>query len=432
MIGEKINDNQNELKKNIKIESGNSEIEKNIQDTLNFQKEEIHNESLDKKENIKSNDEKENNSSHITLDPPKELTLISLNVNNLNDDIKKDSPLKDDNVNNNSNDSNISMKDCNNEQENKNEVLQKNQLNELNKDIIIHNKNEVFEKEENLNNNNEKSSKINVENSKNEFDNIMDTNMNSNNNLIINKHIKYIEENKLDLNNNNQIINNNQYINQNNEQKITSTIKMTKLSIIKDKSSKEFKKEEMTKTITGITIINPTDNNNITKETKESKSKSKIISNTNKENSKFKNKINKKVITKEKRGISSDTTYNIHSKLNEKNTLNKINNIKYKNALKDVTSNIPKIQRAKSVKAKNIQINYKNNININIGGKVPSHYSTYVPRLYNDKIMKKWEEVHKKNWYKLSPRSRAIANEEMEKIKISMDEEIRNKKELID
>ena len=432
MIGEKINDNQNELKKNIKIESGNSEIEKNIQDTLNFQKEEIHNESLDKKENIKSNDEKENNSSHITLDPPKELTLISLNVNNLNDDIKKDSPLKDDNVNNNSNDSNISMKDCNNEQENKNEVLQKNQLNELNKDIIIHNKNEVFEKEENLNNNNEKSSKINVENSKNEFDNIMDTNMNSNNNLIINKPIKYIEENKLDLNNNNQIINNNQYINQNNEQKITSTIKMTKLSIIKDKSSKEFKKEEMTKTISGITIINPTDNNNITKETKESKSKSKIISNTNKENSKFKNKINKKVITKEKRGISSDTTYNIHSKLNEKNTLNKINNIKYKNALKDVTSNIPKIQRAKSVKAKNIQINYKNNININIGGKVPSHYSTYVPRLYNDKIMKKWEEVHKKNWYKLSPRSRAIANEEMEKIKISMDEEIRNKKELID
>ena len=340
--------------------------------------------------------------------------------------------MKDDNVNNNSNDSNISMKDCNNEQENKNEVLQKNQLNELNKDIIIHNKNEVFEKEENLNNNNEKSSKINVENSKNEFDNIMDTNMNSNNNLIINKPIKYIEENKLDLNNNNQIINNNQYINQNNEQKITSTIKMTKLSIIKDKSSKEFKKEEMTKTITGITIINPTDNNNITKETKESKSKSKIISNTNKENSKFKNKINKKVITKEKRGISSDTTYNIHSKLNEKNTLNKINNIKYKNALKDVTSNIPKIQRAKSVKAKNIQINYKNNININIGGKVPSHYSTYVPRLYNDKIMKKWEEVHKKNWYKLSPRSRAIANEEMEKIKISMDEEIRNKKELID
>jgi hypothetical protein len=432
MIGEKINDNQNELKKNIKIESGNSEIEKNIQDTLNFQKEEIHNESLDKKENIKSNDEKENNSSHITLDPPKELTLISLNVNNLNDDIKKDSPLKDDNVNNNSNDSNISMKDCNNEQENKNEVLQKNQLNELNKDIIIHNKNEVFEKEENLNNNNEKSSKINVENSKNEFDNIMDTNMNSNNNLIINKPIKYIEENKLDLNNNNQIINNNQYINQNNEQKITSTIKMTKLSIIKDKSSKEFKKEEMTKTITGITIINPTDNNNITKETKESKSKSKIISNTNKENSKFKNKINKKVITKEKRGISSDTTYNIHSKLNEKNTLNKINNIKYKNALKEVASNIPKIQRAKSVKAKNIQINYKNNININIGGKVPSHYSTYVPRLYNDKIMKKWEEVHKKNWYKLSPRSRAIANEEMEKIKISMDEEIRNKKELID
>ena len=432
MIGEKINDNQNELKKNIKIESGNSEIEKNIQDTLNFQKEEIHNESLDKKENIKSNDDKEDNSSHITLDPPKELTLISLNVNNLNDDIKKDSPLKDDNVNNNSNDSNISMKDCNNEQENKNEVLQKNQLNELNKDIIIHNKNEVFEKEENLNNNNEKSSKINVENSKNEFDNIMDTNMNSNNNLIINKHIKYIEENKLDLNNNNQIINNNQYINQNNEQKITSTIKMTKLSIIKDKSSKEFKKEEMTKTITGITIINPTDNNNITKETKESKSKSKIISNTNKENSKFKNKINKKVITKEKRGISSDTTYNIHSKLNEKNTLNKINNIKYKNALKEVASNIPKIQRAKSVKAKNIQINYKNNININIGGKVPSHYSTYVPRLYNDKIMKKWEEVHKKNWYKLSPRSRAIANEEMEKIKISMDEEIRNKKELID
>ena len=46
--------------------------------------------------------------------------------------------------------------------------------------------------------------------------------------------------------------------------------------------------------------------------------------------------------------------------------------------------------------------------------------------------MKKWEEIHKKNWYKLSPRSRAIANEEMEKIKISMDEEIRNKKEMME
>ena len=90
MIGEEINDNQNDLKKNIKIDLGNSEIEKNIQNTLSFQKEEINNNSQVKKENIKSNDDKEDNSSHITLDPPKELTLISLNVNNFNDDNKKD------------------------------------------------------------------------------------------------------------------------------------------------------------------------------------------------------------------------------------------------------------------------------------------------------------------------------------------------------
>ena len=433
MIGEEINDNQNDLKKNIKIDLGNSEIEKNIQNTLSFQKEEINNNSQVKKENIKSNDDKEDNSSHITLDPPKELTLISLNVNNFNDDNKKDITLKGDSLKNNSNDSNISMKDITNEQENKDEDLKKNQLNESNNNIIIHNRNDLSEKEENLNINHEKISNIKVENSNSQYVNLMDSNihsnMKSNINLIINKPIKYVEENKLDLYNNNQSKKNNPNINQENEKKLTSTIQMTKISIVKDQSTNEFKKEEMTKTITGTTIINNSNNDNITKESKQSKpiSKSK-----NKENSKFKSKVNNKVITREKRGISSETTFNIHSKLNEKNTHNKINNNKYKNALNDVKSNIPKIQRSKSVKAKNMQINYKNNININIGGKVPSSYSTYVPRLYNDKIMKKWEEIHKKNWYKLSPRSRAIANEEMEKIKIAMDEEIRNKKELID
>ena len=45
------------------------------------------------------------------------------------------------------------------------------------------------------------------------------------------------------------------------------------------------------------------------------------------------------------------------------------------------------------------------------------------------KILKKWEEANHKQWYKLSPKSRKIANEEMEKIKISMDEELKLKKE---
>ena len=132
MIEGEINDNQCDLKKNIKIESGDSEIEKNIQNTLIFQNEEMNNKSQVKKEEIKSNDDKENNSSHISLDPPKELTLISLNVKNLNDDKKNDYSIKDDSLHNNSNDSNISMKDINNVHDNKNEDLEKNQLNILN------------------------------------------------------------------------------------------------------------------------------------------------------------------------------------------------------------------------------------------------------------------------------------------------------------
>ena len=62
----------------------------------------------------------------------------------------------------------------------------------------------------------------------------------SNVNLIVNKPIQYVKiEDKSDLNQNDQSKNNNHTINQNNEQTISSKIKMTKISIIKDKSSKE-------------------------------------------------------------------------------------------------------------------------------------------------------------------------------------------------
>ena len=42
--------------------------------------------------------------------------------------------------------------------------------------------------------------------------------------------------------------------------------------------------------------------------------------------------------------------------------------------------------------------------------------SIYTPRLFNDKILKKWEELNKKNWYKLNPTERSLVNQEMEKM----------------
>ena len=141
-----------------------------------------------------------------------------------------------------------------------------------------------------------------------------------------------------------------------------------------------------------------------------------VLQNKNKENKDLKLKTKQN----EKRGISADSIFNSNINFNNKKN-------KEKSEQKFITINVNKTDKPKSVKTKRIKINFSNNINIGSGGKNLFH-SIYEPRLYNERILKKWEESSHKDWYQLSPKSRAIANEEMEKIKISVDEEIKKLK----
>ena len=93
-----------------------------------------------------------------------------------------------------------------------------------------------------------------------------------------------------------------------------------------------------------------------------------------------------------KRGISSDT-YNYYSSKNLK-----IRNSKnFSPKAFKLNKNNPSLNKPQSGK------NSRNN-NIKV---------TYCPRIHTERVMKKWGEISGKNWYKLSPKSRFKANEEM-------------------
>ena len=150
--------------------------------------------------------------------------------------------------------------------------------------------------------------------------------------------------------------------------------------------------------------------NNPEKDEKNLKKNTKLIVKNNKEKNKENNLKKNKTKSKEKRGKSTD---DINKGKNMK--INSKIIVKNKVILNDISNNSKKSLKSKSLKERNAKINFKNNININFG-KIPSSYVTYEPRLFNDKIMKKWEEINQKDWYILSPKSRAIANEEMKKL----------------
>ena len=80
LFGEEVKEDDN-LKKEVKVISNGTELEKQIENNLMFKNEENKKEE-NKKEEI--NDDKENNLSHISLDPPKEITLITFKKDNSN------------------------------------------------------------------------------------------------------------------------------------------------------------------------------------------------------------------------------------------------------------------------------------------------------------------------------------------------------------
>ena len=426
LFGEEVKEDDN-LKKEVKVISNGTELEKQIENNLMFKNEE------NKKEEIY--DDKENNLSHISLDPPKEITLITFKKDNSNssEQSKKNSLVDN---HNNINNVLIENKKLDVVQESQKEETEKNNINDFNK-VVEEVKNcNSLKKEENEIINNNNLNELNEEFPQNKIINIeKDIEMTLSENLISSKPIKIIkaEDNINNINNNiTKSDNKSKILKEINEDKVPSKIQSKPIPIFKNKELKNSIKENNTKqkteTLQNIAFNNQIFNNNTknifnNENNNLNDDKCNIIDNkgnitskqNNKENTglhlkKVKSKLNHKV--KSKRGLSSEPKYNINSKLNEKINIqnNKVNNIKAKNVLNEVTNNIPKIQRSKSAKGHNFQVNYKNNINTNIGGKVPSFYLTYVPRLYNDKILKKWEEANHKQWYKLSPKTRKIAN----------------------
>ena len=142
------------------------------------------------------------------------------------------------------------------------------------------------------------------------------------------------------------------------------------------------------------------DKKNITKIKKYTKSKN------DKENLPFRNSIevsmNVNKIKKIKRGISTDT-YNYYS-----------NNKILRNSLNRGIS--PKQFNFKLLKAKgkeSLNSSFIKSHSVKVCKLNKEIKATYCPRIHPERIMKKWGEIHNKNWYNLSPKSRLKANEEM-------------------
>ena len=145
------------------------------------------------------------------------------------------------------------------------------------------------------------------------------------------------------------------------------------------------------------------DKKNITK-AKNSKLKNDKL---NKENLSFGNSItvsmNVNKIKNIKRGISTET-YNYYS--NNKSLRNSLNR---GISPQEFHSKLLKTKGKESlnssfIKPHSVKFPKLNNKEIK---------ATYCPRFHPERIMKKWGEIHNKNWYNLSPNSRLKANEEM-------------------
>ena len=146
------------------------------------------------------------------------------------------------------------------------------------------------------------------------------------------------------------------------------------------------------------------DKKKINKEKKVTKPK---LNKTNKEN-KYRNAItvsmNVNKIKTIKRGISTDT-YNYYS--NNKSLRNSTN--------RGISPQEfhPKLYKTKGKESLNTSIIKPKSANFL---KLNVNKITYCPRIHPERIMKKWGEIHNKNFYDLSPNSRIKANEEMSKM----------------
>ena len=202
---------------------------------------------------------------------------------------------------------------------------------------------------------------------------------------------------ELENNQNNNILNNNN----------SKLIKNQNLKInFENTIENEIKDNNLNNSVENYSLpkelINIFNKNEINKNNKKPKSK-RLNNNSSKENilqpkiqcrNSLEVSMNMNKIKSIKRGISSDT-YNYYSSKNLKVRNSTGNNFSPK-AFK-FNKNNPSINKPQS--GKNSR---KNNIKV-----------TYCPRIHNERVMKKWGEVSGKNWYKLSPKSRFKANEEM-------------------
>ena len=96
----------------------------------------------------------------------------------------------------------------------------------------------------------------------------------------------------------------------------------------------------------------------------------------------------------------------------EKNANNKENKIKKYNSIYINNFSLKKKIKKNFFAKKSLSVNKRNSLFLNNKLK-----NIYIPRMYSEEILKKWEKLNNKNWYNLSPKSRAKANEEMSKIK---------------
>ena len=216
---------------------------------------------------------------------------------------------------------------------------------------------------------------------------------NKNNNQLNDNKCETIPE-ELENNQNNNTSNNNSKLIQNQNQKPNLQIKI----------ENELKENNLNNSVENYTLpkelTNIFNKNEINKNNKKPKSK-KLNNNLSKENilepkSQYRNSVevsmNVNKIKSIKRGISSDT-YNYYSSKNLK-----IRNSKnFSPKAFKLNKNNPSLNKPQSGK------NSRNN-NIKV---------TYCPRIHTERVMKKWGEISGKNWYKLSPKSRFKANEEM-------------------
>ena len=154
-------------------------------------------------------------------------------------------------------------------------------------------------------------------------------------------------------------------------------IEMKESNYLENKFSKNKK---FNKSVHSKSLINFKD-----KQSKHKKENKQNITSKNKFSQNLEVVMNMNKIHLLKRGISSDTYSYYQSK---KKSDNKLRNY----------SPIHSLNKIKQTKQ-----NSKRN-------------SIYCPRIYNEKIMKKWEEINKKNWYKLNPEERMKANQEMEQM----------------